>query len=283
MGGGTDSAGTDPVREPEVDLELTTADSVRIHARHFSATAMATATAAGAARDLVVVMAHGFTNSGAAPTAARIAGRLRRGAGVLALDFRGHGRSGGLSSVGRDEHLDIDAAVAAARALGYLRVAVLGFSMGGAVALRHTALGEHRPDAVVAVSAPSRWFVRETVPMRRVHWLLEHPWGIVSGRALGVRLGPVWPDIPPTPLEMMPRIAPTPLLLVHGTADHYFGPRHAEALRDAALDHGDLWLETGMAHAESGTGPVLVDRLLAWMTTNPAGQHVESSRAGRPG
>ena len=49
----------------------------------------------------------------------------------------------------------------------------VGFSMGGGAALRQAALGRHRPDAVVSVSAVSRWYVRDTRPMRRVHWLLE--------------------------------------------------------------------------------------------------------------
>src|SRR3954469_14365393 len=44
--------------------------------------------------------------------------------------------------------------------------------MGGGVALRQAALGRHRPDAVVCVSAVSRWYVRDTKPMRRGHWLL---------------------------------------------------------------------------------------------------------------
>ena len=32
-------------------------------------------------------------------------------------------------------------------------------------------------DAVVAVSAPARWYSRETAAMRRVHWALEQPHG----------------------------------------------------------------------------------------------------------
>ncbi|WP_243790324.1 hypothetical protein [Saccharopolyspora gloriosae] len=77
-----------------------------------------------------------------------------------------------------------------------------------------------------------------------------------------MRLGGAWPEVPASPIELAPRLAPTPTLLVHGTADHYFPVADAEALHAAA--GGELWLEPGMRHAESATGPDLVDRMAAW-------------------
>lgn len=222
--------------------------------------------------DTVWVVGHGFTNSTAKPTSTVVRRFLAaKGDGVLALDFRGHGLSGGRSSVGRDEHLDLDAAVAEARAAGAGRVVVLGFSMGASVALRHAALGAHRPDVVVSVSSPSRWYIRESSSMRRVQWLAEHPLGRTVGRVLGVRLGTTWEEVPPTPLELMDRIAPLPLLLVHGTDDHYFSPQHSEALHRAA-GHGELWIEQGMGHAESGLKPDLLARIHRWAHSPAADQ-----------
>lgn len=234
-------------------LRLRTRDGVQLIGRHLPGPG-----------DTAVVIGHGFTNGSDKPGSLLVSARLAGRHPVYALDFRGHGRSGGVSSVGRDEYLDLDAAVAHARRQGHARVAVVGFSMGAAVALQHAVLGEHRPDAVVAVSAPSRWYIRQTVPMRRVHWLLEHPAGRLAGRALRVRLGPQWTQVPPTPLELVHRIAPIPLLLVHGTADRYFSPMHATALH-AAAGHGELWIEPGMGHAESGSTPELLDRISAWI------------------
>ena len=78
----------------------------------------------------------------------------RRGVGVLALDFRGHGRSGGRSTVGRHEIHDVAAAVAlAARRTA---TAVSPCSAGRWAArsvLRHAGLGGDA-DAVVSVSSP---------------------------------------------------------------------------------------------------------------------------------
>lgn len=240
--------------------EVVTADGVRLSVLHLTAGGQGPA----------FVIGHGFTNFTGKATTRLIIGRFGRYGAVYAPDFRGHGGSGGQSSVGRDEHLDLDATIAAARTAGYGPVHLVGFSMGGSAALRQAAIGDHPPDGVASVSAPSRWFIRESVPMRRVHWLLEHPLGRTVGRALGVRLSAPWAEVPTTPLELMDRIAPVPLLLVHGTADHYFGPAHAVALQAASHGHAELWIEPGMGHAESGSRPELIDRIAEWFRGHAA-------------
>jgi len=212
------------------------------------------------------VIAHGFTHGIDKPATQQVMAAFAAHGGVVAVDFRGHGRSTGRSSVGRDETLDLDAAVRSAREFGYAAVAVVGFSLGGAVALRHAAHGVDRADAVVAVSSPSRWYVRETTPMRRLHWLLESPAGPAVGRLLGVRLTPPWEHLPPSPVESMAGIT-VPCLLVHGTKDEYFGPLHAETLQRASGGVADLWIEQDMGHGETGTSGALIDRIAAWTTT----------------
>lgn len=53
-------------------------------------------------RPITFVVAHGFTNSVARPSFLRLAGWLARFGDVRAVDFRGHGRSGGGSTAGGD-------------------------------------------------------------------------------------------------------------------------------------------------------------------------------------
>jgi alpha-beta hydrolase superfamily lysophospholipase len=224
------------------------------------------------------VIAHGFTNTISRRATRRLIAGFARFGAVVAFDFRGHGRSGGRTSVGRDETADLDAAVRFARGLGYRTVATVGFSMGAAVAIRQAAIGRHRPDAVVAVSAPSRWYIRHTAPMRRVHWLLESPVGRAAGRALGVRIGGPWVEVPSTPLELAAQVAPLPFLLVHGTADTYFGTAESVALQAAARPAADLWIEPGMGHAETGTTPELIRRIAAWTA-----EAVAAGESRRPG
>ena len=210
----------------------------------------------------VFVIGHGFTHGVHKPATRAVMATFAEHGGVVAVDFRGHGRSGGRSTVGRDEIFDLDVAVSWAREQGYDRVTVVGFSMGGAVALRHAAIGAAPPDAVTAVSPPSRWYMRESFPMRKVHWLLETPLGPTVGRALGVRLGGPWFDLPASPIEAVSQIS-CPLLLIHGAADPYFSPLQARALQRAS-GSAELWIEIGMGHGETATTPALVARIAAW-------------------
>jgi pimeloyl-ACP methyl ester carboxylesterase len=216
------------------------------------------------ARPVTFVLAHGFTGSVTRVPFRRVAGWLRRFGEVRALDFRGHGRSGGGSGVGGDPEM-LDAAVGAARADGAEAVVTVGLSMGGGAALRQAALGRHRPDAVVGVSAVSRWYVRDTRPMRRVHWLLETTAGRRMGsRVVRLRLDEAWLTPPLSPLQVVSSIAPTPLLLVHGDRDEYFPLEHFRTLAQAAGPAATAWVVPGFGHAESGATAPLVERIGRW-------------------
>jgi pimeloyl-ACP methyl ester carboxylesterase len=238
------------------DVILCTGDGVRLAAEHWDV----------GNREVGCVVAHGFTGSSRNPHVRRIcAGLTAAGIGVLAPDFRGHGRSGGLGTAGKDEIHDIAAAVAWLRGAGYRWVAVLGWSMGGTAVVRHAGLGGDA-DAVVSVSAPGMWFERGTRPMRLVHWMFERRTGRLVTRVVRrTRIsGAGWVTPPEAPAEVAGGIAPRPFLIVHGTADHYFPLRHAEALAAAAPD-AELWVEAGMGHAETATDLRLVDRIAQWV------------------
>lgn len=221
----------------------------------------------GGSADLAFVVAHGFTCSIRRPIFQAICRRMSAFGAVVACDFRGHGESGGFSTVGDREVLDVQAAVRWARGRGYRRVATVGFSMGGSVVLRHAALyrGTESVDAVVSVSAPSRWYILDTPSMRRVHWLCETMLGRATARLLGTRIGRGWHRLPASPVELAGRIPPTPLLIVHGDRDAYFTLEHPRALAAAAGPGAELWVEAGFGHAESATTPELVDRIGRWL------------------
>lgn len=234
---------------------LKTIDGVQISACHDAADS-----------DLAIVVAHGFTGSWRRPAVRRAVAAFQPLAGVISFDFRGHGESGGLSTVGDREIHDLEAAANWARELGYSRIATVGFSMGASVALRHAAL-IRRVEAVVAVSGPARWYYRGTVPMRRLHWVVERRLGRAVGRiALRTRISSNgWDPLPEAPFEVAGRIAPAPLLIVHGDSDPYFPAEHAHELFDAAAEPKELWLERGFGHAENAADPQLLQRIGDWL------------------
>lgn len=119
---------------------LLTGDGVRIEAVYTPCTAGSEGPGGAAPGSTAVVLAHGFTGSADRPALLRTAEVFARRAAVITFSFRGHGRSGGRSTVGDREVLDLAAAVAWARSLGHRRIVTVGFSMGGSVVLRHAAL-----------------------------------------------------------------------------------------------------------------------------------------------
>ncbi|HEX3492882.1 MAG TPA: alpha/beta fold hydrolase [Streptosporangiaceae bacterium] len=222
---------------------------------------------------LGIVVAHGFTQNWQRPGVRKVATRLTRFGGVVTFDFRGHGRSGGSSTLGDKEIKDVDVAVAYARELGYAKVATVGFSMGASIVLRHAGL-VGGVDAVVSVSGPGRWYYRGTKPMRKVHFAIENRLGrLFTHRVLGTRInGGRWDPAPVPPADAAARIAPTPLLIVHGDQDEFFPVDHAEQLYEAARDPRELWIIPGFGHAESGIQLPVLDRIGTWLQAAVSGQ-----------
>jgi pimeloyl-ACP methyl ester carboxylesterase len=251
----------------EVTTTLTAADGTPISAVHYPSLPRAGAPVAG---DLCLVVVHGFTGHWRQERVQRVIAGLRPFGGVVALDMRGHGRSGGATTVGDEEVMDVEAAVAWARSLGYPRIATVGFSLGGAVVLREAALVSPPPDAVVSVSAPAFWFYRGTRIMRVAHWMVETRPGRALMRARRTRVSHRgWPDPYPIPpheaAAQFPRI---PLLIVHGDADHYFPLEHPQTIQTSAqgaASHVDLWIEPGVGHAEAAIPPETIVRMGEWV------------------
>jgi pimeloyl-ACP methyl ester carboxylesterase len=250
---------------------LLTDDGVRISAAHDPAPSRST---------LAFVVAHGFTGSWRRPDNRRIAATLREFGDVVSYDSRGHGSSSGVTTLGDDEVLDLDAAIGWARWLGARTIVSVGFSMGGTVVLRQAALARREaretPQAVVSVSSAGFWFYRGTAPMRLLHRAVAGRTGRgVLRVGYGTRVtSRMWEEpYPLSPSEAASLLPPMPLLVVHGDRDHYFPVEHARSLVDAAADGARRrgvqdrtteWIEAGFAHAESASTVELVRRIGLW-------------------
>lgn len=232
---------------------------------------------------LAFVVAHGITGHGDHEQVRAIVERLVAVGSVITVDLRGHGLSGGQSTVGMWEVLDIDAAVVWARELGFTRVVTVGFSLGAAVCLRQAALALHPEliseadprvvspvDAVVSVSGPAFWYYRGTKVMRGLHWLVETKVGRGVLRMKKTNIRPVqWPQSRPIePSAAAGLLMSTPLLVVHGSKDRYFPVEHPRAIHRAALMSGhpdaQLWLLNRVGHAEAAMTMDTIDEIAKW-------------------
>ena len=210
-----------------------------------------------------VVLCHGFSGWHRKPRPVLFADALARWFTVYGFDFRGHGESDGVSTFGSLEVNDIAAVLERAREDGHTRVATVGGSMGGIAVIRHAAL-VGGADAVVAISTPARWDGHRSAAVRRMTWLTGSPGGRRLMRVAGVRLPETW-DRPESPEDLVGKIAPVPLLIVHGRDDHFFDEEEAWRLYRRAGQPKRLLLARPFGHAEDGYTVELAERVARFL------------------
>ena len=239
-----------PAYRPDQRLTLTAADGVRINAYLVP----------GPARpQCAYVLVHGFVNSARSPEVHRFAHLLARQGPVVVPDMRGHGRSGGRCSMGRDEPLDVAAAVAAAPA--GLPVVTVGTSLGGAAVFLHA--GAHGGVAgVVGISAPA-WGELDRVGTHRVRKMISGRGGrLLLATVLRTRVGAECIYLPEAQ-KTVAAIAPAFCVVVHDPDDWYFGPRHAESIYEWAAEPKELWWYPGAGHGGDLLTPEIAERIMA--------------------
>lgn len=235
----------------EEDLHLVTADGVRLTGARLEGPPDAFAT---------VVLVHGLVHSARTPRIHRFARLLSAHTHVLVPELRGHGRSGGRCTLGRDEPLDVAAAVAAAPT--GLPVVTVGISLGGASVLLHAGT-QGGVAGVVAISSPARWATWDTPATIRVRRYVDSRAGRqVLARVLRTRMSDTLDEVPDSS-AVVAQIAPAFTLVIHDPADHYFGEEHARTLYEWAAEPKDLWLIPGAGHGTDLLTPALAQRLVA--------------------
>jgi len=199
-----------------------------------------------AAHQAAVIICPGFFQSKETATFQRMSRVLAGTYDVVAMDFRGHGRSGGLYTFSARETADLEAVLrwAAAR---YQRLGVMGFSMGGAIAINALARHPGTVRALVAVSAPSSF---EAIEFK--FWTPEALRTGLQGLEpdAGCRLGnPLLPKERPVDAIQLCRGLHT--LFIHGTRDAIVSVRHSHRLYAAAAEPKRLEIIQGGGHAEA--------------------------------
>jgi len=213
-----------------------------------------------------IVLLHGYTGS-IAPDLVEYGPFLRRTAGVLGLDFRGHGGSDAArTTFGLHEVEDVAGALAWLGSRGVTCVALVGSSMGGITAIASVVVlgdgvlgsADHLPDdpdgprpelrprivAIVADSVASSVVVpvATRLPGPAPTFLAERLFD-AAARTLGA--DPRATD----PIKMVGLVDPVPLLLIHGEADTTVPAADARRLAAAAGPSAQHWMVPGAGHA----------------------------------
>lgn len=167
---------------------------------------------------------------------------------VLTFDFRADGESGGETlTYGAREQDDVLGAVAVARAHGDRRVAVIGFSLGAVSAI----LAAARSAEIVAVVADSSFADLPATLERHLASAAHLPAPLVAyGLFLYGSLSGTDPASV-SPVAVVARIAPRPLLLIDGVADDVVAPTDSEVLSVAAGSSAQRWDVTGAGHVRA--------------------------------
>jgi dipeptidyl aminopeptidase/acylaminoacyl peptidase len=165
---------------------------------------------------------------------------------VLLFSYRGHALSDGKRgqfTYGDAESRDVDAAVQfLTEVKGIRRISVIGHSVGAVSAILSAARNP-QIDAVVAVApfncVTEVW--RTSRPAMVPSFILE--WTLwVTEKIRGFNSDQV------CPLEVVDRIAPRPLLVIHGTDDRRITEGQVRRLFSAAQMPKSLWLVQGATH-----------------------------------
>jgi fermentation-respiration switch protein FrsA (DUF1100 family) len=223
------------------DVRFGTSDGLTLHGWYFGHTAPKAALA----------LCHGFGMP--RDHLVDLARRLRdRGYAILLFDFRAHGGSGGRrSTIGYRETHDV---VAAARYLGEraelagCRIGARGMSMGASAAL----MGAAQEPLIAAVVADSGFAKLGSIVnggLRLLYRLPPFPFAplivafgqLLVGAPIGLN----------RPIAHVARLAPRPLLIIHGDQDRLIPVGDGHALLAAAGHPKELWIAPGAGHVQA--------------------------------
>jgi len=201
--------------------------------------------AAGRETRAAVILMHGFSWH-RLPWLTEFVPWIQPRYNILQFDFRGHGNSDdALITLGTLEQRDVAAAVRFLQGRGYGPIALMGISMGGAVAI--TAAPDLPVAAVVADAAyavlqnPIANRMRESrYPLARLGSQL-----VVAAASVRTR---TWLR---QPIQRVGQIAPRGLLLIAPREDRLVDWTQAVQLYDAAREPKELMVVDGAAHGDA--------------------------------
>lgn len=199
-------------------------------------------------KDSVVIICPGWFMSKDSKHFLKIAEDLAKDFDIIAMDFRGHGKSDGFYTFTAKEGLDLAAVVNYSKnSCHYNNIYLLGFSLGGAMVLIGAANNEDIKK-VIAVSAPTEFMKIENHMYSPDAWIPTLFQKFEPLRWLTIRPGfPFYKK--EKPIDIVHKIN-APTLFIAGEKDPTVFPWHTENLYKAAKCKKDYKLFKNARHAE---------------------------------
>jgi hypothetical protein len=178
---------------------------------------------------------------------------------VFLPDYRGYGGSQGIPTLAGLQD-DINSAMATLLSrtdIDTQRIVVLAQSLGGALAIFNVSESPYRHNirALIAESAFAdyRRIVREKLDSFWLTWPLQWPLTFTI-------------DNDYSPLPVVHRISPIPLLIIHGEEDMVIPLSHGQSLYAAATEPKEFWQLPAIGHIEAFKHPEYRTKLLDYLT-----------------
>ena len=197
-----------------------------------------------------IIFLHGF-NGSMDPDLKYVSHFTGAGFNVLMFDFRNHGRSEGkATSLGATEVLDAQAAIQYARSHGSEKIGLLGFSMGGRVALL-TAVRDKTIAAIVSDGGPPRFLtaIVEGMKNKGIPWGLRQIVAAMIQLGASIRTGNNLFCI--DPIRIKPGQLTLPTLLIHGESDRFTTSSDLQEMISKLGTSAELWVVPGVGHRET--------------------------------
>ena len=177
---------------------------------------------------------------------------------VFLFDYRGYGLSEGKPDLD-GIHQDFAAAmeyIFTRPAINKDSIFVFGQSLGGAVALVGSAISLYknrvRAGIVEGAFSSYRTVAREKLNNSWLTWLFQWPLSFTINDNY-------------RPIDAIPQLSPTPVLIIHSENDEVIPFHHARDLYNAANEPKSLWIISNVYHIQTFTKPQYQQQLLQYL------------------
>ena len=178
----------------------------------------------------LVILIHGWFMTKDSKTFSSMAKDFSEHFDVISFDCRGHGKSSGFYTFTSKETIDLETVVNYAKKY-YEKIYLIGFSLGGAIALIHGAIHSDI-DKIIVVSAPSDFSKIENQMWKKEAW-------IPTLKKFELKR---WISVRPSliirkkikPIEIIENVK-TPTLFIAGVKDPTVHNWHTKKLYDKAI------------------------------------------------